>query len=767
MKRYLRRLMVRSLFHLAPRQRGWQRWTLLTLLLLALAFLPASGLAQEEAPTQTQAERATVFVMQAYDANGTQALSCVGSGTLISSTGLILTNAHLASSMGPCRAEKIIVALPVRPGEPPVPTYLAEVAQADVPHNLAVLQVTAGLDGSLVDLETLNLPFVQLSQDPAPSPGSVLTFVGYPDIGAQPVESIEGMLDGLTAETQGGKGAWLRTDTELGGGMSGGGAYNADGQLVGVLSGVPLASTLEPSATCRNLQDTNRDRRIDDSDACVPIGAQVSAIRPVRFAESLVTTAREGLTVSRAPGLQLGPPVAQPTISRVFFSQQVSDVGIPTRVVQRLPSGTLSLFLLFNYENLRPGLPYEVRATLNGQEIPGFGLGAQMWGGGERGLWYVGAENVTWADGIYEFTVFLDGRAVQMATIQVGGPPDEDPRGVFSDLTFGIFDEAGAFVSSGALLPAGVTTVSATFAHEDVREGLDWTEAWYFGEEEVYRNTLFWSAEPNGQKTVNAINAQGLPPGIYQLDLLLGGEVAATANLTLAGVADRSLRALIFGEMSMSSDISRDGRPTGILGATMPSDTNSLYAFTSWDNMPNGVEWTQLWTRDGQPIASATERWDAGLVGDNFWVSLSSNDVLAEGTYRVEIFVEDRLMTAATATVGTGAGVVTGAGTESGAVEVTGTVVDAITGQGVPGAGLLVLKTEFDFVDFLWDETQLQAQGITDRQGRFALATPLPRGILYTFLVRAEGYLPVTEDGFLVPEDQESPMDIRIELIQP
>jgi hypothetical protein len=28
-------------------------------------------------------------------------------------------------------------------------------------------------------------------------------------------------------------------------------------------------------------------------------------------------------------------------------------------------------------------------------------------------------------------------------------------------------------------------------------------------------------------------------------------------------------------------------------------------------------------------------------------------------------------------------------------------------------------------------------------------------------------FKPVTEDGFFVPEDQESPMDIRIELIQP
>jgi hypothetical protein len=179
------------------------------------------------------------------------------------------------------------------------------------------------------------------------------------------------------------------------------------------------------------------------------------------------------------------------------------------------------------------------------------------------------------------------------------------------------------------------------------------------------------------------------------------------------------------------------------------------------------VVWTQHWTRDGQPIASATHRWDSGLVGDNFWVSLNSAEGLAEGTYRIELFVEGRLMTAAAVTVGSGAGALSGAGTTSDTAEVTGQVVDAITGEGVPGAGILVLKTEFDFVDFLWDESQLQAQGITDRQGRFALTPPLPRGILYTLLVRAEDYLPVTEDGFFVPDDQESPMDIRIEITQP
>lgn len=738
-------------------------------ILLILASIPSAALAQEEVSPQTRAEQATVSIMQAYDVEGIQALSCVGSGTLISPTGLILTNARLAQSVGPCRAEKIIIALSVRPNEPPVPTYLAELIQADTTHNLAVLQITAGLDGSLVDIETLNLPFVEIGEPSTLRPGSPLTFVGHPNVNAQPVTSVESTLAGTAADTSGGKQAWFRTDAELGGGMSGGGAYDSGGQLVGILSSAPLSSALEPGPTCRSLQDTNRDQTIDQRDSCVPIGADVSAIRPVSFAEPLISAAREGLRLGRRTTVQTTPPAGSPSISRAFFAQQITDSGVPTRIAQRLPSGTRSLFLLFNYENMTPDIPYEVRATLNGLEVPAFGLGAQMWNGGTRGLSYVGLENVTWPDGNYEFTIFLNGQSAQTASIQIGGTQPEESRGSFSDLTFGIFDETGALTNQGTLLPADVTSISGRFNYEGVREGIDWTEVWLFGEEEVFRNTLFWSETDgaNGQKVVNAINNEGLPAGHYQLDLLLGGELAATANMTLAGTASVDNRPLIFGDMTTTSDISRTGEPAGIIGRAMPIGTNSIYAFVPWGNLPTGVRWTHHWSRDGQPIASATQLWDAGLTGENFWVRLSSPNGLPEGSYRVELFVENRLMSAASVTIGSGAGVVSGGETTSNAVEVTGRVVDAITGEGIPSVGLLVLRTEFDFVDFLWDADQLQSQGITDREGRFALESPLPRGILYTFLARAEGYLPITEDGFFVPDDQESPMDIRIEMVRP
>jgi hypothetical protein len=67
-------------------------WTLV--LILVSVLLVSGALAQDDPgdPAITLAKQATVFLMQTYDVAGAQALSCVGSGTLISADGLILTN---------------------------------------------------------------------------------------------------------------------------------------------------------------------------------------------------------------------------------------------------------------------------------------------------------------------------------------------------------------------------------------------------------------------------------------------------------------------------------------------------------------------------------------------------------------------------------------------------------------------------------------------------------------------------------------------------
>jgi hypothetical protein len=87
-------------------------------------------------------KRATVYLMQTYQNQNQPIISCVGSGTLISADGLILTNAHTALSSETCRSDRIVIAVTVRLDEPPVPTYTAEVIEASEGLNLAVLRIS-------------------------------------------------------------------------------------------------------------------------------------------------------------------------------------------------------------------------------------------------------------------------------------------------------------------------------------------------------------------------------------------------------------------------------------------------------------------------------------------------------------------------------------------------------------------------------------------------------------------------------------------------
>ena len=131
------------------------------LLSLVLSLMPAApGHAQDagETPTPTPIppplielnedliKRATVFVMQTYQNQSQTVISCVGSGTLVSGDGLILTNAHIALPSETCRSDKLVIAITVRLDEPPIPTYTAEVVDSSRGLDLAVLRIN-GLSG--------------------------------------------------------------------------------------------------------------------------------------------------------------------------------------------------------------------------------------------------------------------------------------------------------------------------------------------------------------------------------------------------------------------------------------------------------------------------------------------------------------------------------------------------------------------------------------------------------------------------------------------
>ncbi len=750
------------------KNRNTIRWLMGTasLLLLMLTATPLA-LAQIPEPVVIQRVRqATVFLMQTYEEAGTQVLSCVGSGTLISADGLILTNAHLVTEMGPCRGERIIVALAVHLDDPPVPTYTAELIQADTQFDLAIVRINASLDGSLIDPSTLNLPFVAIGDSSAFAPGNGLTFVGYPDIGASSVAAVQGVITGLTAEKSGSHLSWFRTDSSLGGAMSGGGAFDVSGRLVGVLTSAPATTGNEPGPMCLSIQDSTRDGLITERDACVPIGASVTAIRPIVFAQHLIEAARNHFHLAHKPGIPTVEPIAEPTIGRLFFSPTINDLGLPTRITSTLPSGANSVYLFFDYDNMPPGIPYEIHVTRDGLDMPAFSLGPLAWGGGRRGTWFVGTEGKTWPDGRYEFTILLNAEPVASATLIIGGEADTP---AFIDLLFGIPDENGNITMPATLLPANVARFDGQFSYEGMREGQDWTEVWYLDGVEIYRATYLWAGEPSGMWSVRAQNSSGLPLGRYRLELYIGTRLAATGDVTLAGGGQTS-PPIIFSNPRLASDISRDGLPAGQVGASgvvMPLGITALYAFVDWDLMPAGVTWTYRWFLDGRLVASRTQTWDAGGVGQNFWMALISDRALPEGQYAIEVLVENRPMFSLTATVGTGTQPLSGIQPESNEVMITGRVVDALTGKGIPGALVFILDVALESPDFTWNEADIHTQAITDRDGRFAFPRGLLRGRYYTAYVFAEGYITKVEDRFTIPRDQPSPTDIVIEMNRP
>jgi len=743
---------------------GRQR-VLQVLVALVLSSLIANrATAQSDVATLFDpAKQATVFLMQTYSLGNTQVLSCVGSGTLISPTGLILTNAHLAEPLGPCRGDRIVVALPVRPEEPPIPTYLAEVVQVDMRLDIATLQVAQGLDGSLIDPQTLNLPYAQMGDPGAVSPGTTLTYVGYPDIGTTSAVAISAPIIGITAEKSGGSSAWFRMDAPLGGTMSGGGAYDAHGRLVGIpTSASPTPGV--PGPSCLSLQDNTRDGLITEADACVPVGGPITQVRPINYAAPLIEAGRNNLRLAHSSGLPLAPLIGEPRFERLFFSTGVSEAGVPTHIISSAPTGTSSLFLFFDYIDLQPGTPYELRVTNNGLDMPQFSLGPLAWGGGRQGTWYIGTQGKTWPDGNYEFTLLISGQAVAAQSIVVGGTPTEP---AFTDLVFGIPDAAGGFAATGTLLPAQVQQVDARFDFHDMPDGQVWTEVWYLDGTEVSRIPRTWDQGENGQGVVSAINYAGLPLGSYRLELYIGDRLAATGDVILAGNSGLQGEPAIFSNARIASAISREGLPAGQIGSVMPLGVNTLNAFVDWDLMPNGISWTYRWYLDGRLVASSTQPWDAGGAGNDYWVSLVSDQPLPEGSYAVEVLVESRPMFSANVSIGSGTQPLSGIQSASDEVIISGTVLDALTGEAISGALVVVLDVTLESPQFTWNESQIHTQAIADEQGRFFLPRGLARGNFYTVFVFAEGYITIIEDNFTILRNQPSPVDIRIEMERP
>lgn len=213
---------------------------------------PADGSsdAGSEVASIERLQAATVQIFAKQVMNGRLQTIWTGSGTIISPEGVILTNAHVAAPTSPGLAtlyndpellfgeepDQLVVALSETADRPPTETYIAELSAADGSLDLAVIKITADLEGNKLDSSTLNLPFVEVGDSDTIKLGDEIRILGYPGAGGETITFTRGNVAGFESQNRVGDRAWIKTDATISPGNSGGLGVNAVGQIVGVPS---------------------------------------------------------------------------------------------------------------------------------------------------------------------------------------------------------------------------------------------------------------------------------------------------------------------------------------------------------------------------------------------------------------------------------------------------------------------------------------------------------------------------------------------------
>jgi len=246
----------------------------------------AEGLTESELD---RAKAATVLVISVRD----DEIQGNGTGSIVSDTGLILTNVHVADKSAPGydlpEPPYDFLAIGIPPADDPdgpvEVLYRANPVASDGPLDLSVLQINADAEGNPVDPEDLDLPEpMPIGDSDEVRTGDELVALGFPGIAAvdledpyaRPVTVTEGVASTIKAVPPFGEDAWIESDLRLGSGNSGGPTINDDGELIGI-----------------NTEVRTRETQGDDGQGGVFTSGS-ALMRPSKWAVDVIAAAESG-----------------------------------------------------------------------------------------------------------------------------------------------------------------------------------------------------------------------------------------------------------------------------------------------------------------------------------------------------------------------------------------------------------------------------------------------------------------------------------------
>ena len=312
------------------------------------------------------AESATVRLLVGTSQNFT----AWGSGTVISPTGLILTNAHVAEPQAPGMAVALgvpsstldpnppflTVDVTTGPSSPVKARYRAKPVVVDGYLDLAVVQIYATSTGTPVNPASLKLPYFQIGNDAAVQLDQQVTLLGFPGVAESDSISVtSGVISTFVPDPLGHVSDprfELETTARVAHGNSGGAAMNNAGQLIGVPSlevtgqGGDLSWRLRAITEAVPLITAARDHTPYQSKILIPLTGG-----------ERVTGAGVGVTADQAcSGAQSATATTEAT-----FGASYQDVtkGLDLAMLVQLPDGT-------QVTDPTGGLPQSTATTTSG-----------------------------------------------------------------------------------------------------------------------------------------------------------------------------------------------------------------------------------------------------------------------------------------------------------------------------------------------------------------------------------------------------------------
>ncbi len=305
------------------------------------ASAPVAPVATELDPQETAVpleylQTATVQILAQTELDSGPETIWFGSGTIVSPDGLILTNAHVAkpqlaelaamqrdlSMLHMPEPDLLVVALVGAEDRPPEPKYLAELAAADGILDLAVLRITKTLDGRPVDRDSLNLPYAEMADSEEVRLGDSLHVLGFPGAGGETITLTTGSISGFVEQTMVGKRAWIKTDSSISAGASGGLGSDDKGRLIAI----PTLSSLSPGG--------------------------INLLRPVGLARPLIEAVKSGDDY-KSPHAIAGS--GDEALELVAWAERVDEDGCAVEPVDEYPTGAIGLAAVFEYSGMTSG----------------------------------------------------------------------------------------------------------------------------------------------------------------------------------------------------------------------------------------------------------------------------------------------------------------------------------------------------------------------------------------------------------------------------